>query len=133
MKRITNFYPVLLAVVTCVVQVQAATYYVALYGNDSFSGSAEPPWGTISRAASAVSPGDTVNIGPGRYDESVSIATPGSPGAPVLFQGSPETVLLGNLTIAGSYVTVDGLTVSPPGGYSAVAIGGSYNTLRNAV
>jgi hypothetical protein len=116
-------------------ELKAATYYVAQTGNDASSGTQTQPWRTIQHAASKIAPGDTVNIQAGSYNETVTITTPGNSGAPVTFQGSGHPVIVGNLFIKGAYVTVSGVTVSPPsaGGYRAIDIEGSYNTLSNSI
>jgi len=53
--------------------VEAATYYVALSGNDANSGAQTAPWRTIQKAADVAGAGDTVLIGPGNYGECVKI------------------------------------------------------------
>lgn len=52
--------------------VSAATYYVALTGNNSNLGSATAPFKTIQKAASIVNPGDTVIVKDGVYIDTYS-------------------------------------------------------------
>ncbi|MFX0195091.1 MAG: right-handed parallel beta-helix repeat-containing protein [Candidatus Hodarchaeota archaeon] len=47
----------------------AATYYVAKNGNDSNPGTVDKPWATIAKGASVASPGDTVLVSDGTYNE----------------------------------------------------------------
>lgn len=114
-------------------QAEAATYYVAPGGQDSNAGSQSNPWATISHAASIAGAGDTVNVATGTYSGAVTISSKGSAASPVLFVCAGSPVLTNQLTINGSYITVSGLTVSPPGsGYgSAIDISGTHNLLSH--
>ncbi|HOS75671.1 MAG TPA: DUF1565 domain-containing protein, partial [Verrucomicrobiota bacterium] len=67
--------------------VEAATYYVALSGNDANSGAQTAPWRTIQKAADVAGAGDTVLIGSGNYGECVKICHKVSAGACVTFDG----------------------------------------------
>jgi PKD repeat protein len=71
----------------------AATYYVAVTGNDGNTGSADSPWRTIQRAANFMVPGDTVVVEPGVYPESVIVTVSGTPSAPITFQALEGAVL----------------------------------------
>ncbi|MFF4100063.1 PKD domain-containing protein [Streptomyces sp. NPDC001903] len=92
--------------------------------SDSGTGSPTAPFCTISAAAKAVQPGQTVRIHPGRaYEEAVTIDRSGEPGKPIAFvagwaEGSPLRVNLSNgkgLTISGaSHVVVRGITLGAP-------------------
>jgi parallel beta-helix repeat protein len=52
--------------------VQAATYYVAMTGGDSNTGTQSAPFRTIRKGISVLSPGDTLYIRSGNYDESIN-------------------------------------------------------------
>src|SRR5437762_8736682 len=55
----------------------ALTYHVALNGNDNpSSGTLANPWRTINYGVSQLSPGDTLLVQPGIYDESLLNAIP---------------------------------------------------------
>ena len=55
------------------------TYYVSKSGNDSSGdGSQGNPWLTVQKAADSVSPGDTVRIMPGTYEEQVWLTQSGT-------------------------------------------------------
>ena len=56
----------------------AATYYVALDGDNGFTGSDTQPWRTINHAAAQVSAGDTVIVRPGEYHEMVQTEVGGT-------------------------------------------------------
>jgi hypothetical protein len=127
-----HFNLVLLLVVTSTNVLPATTYYVATTGNDSNDGSSTLPWGTIQHAADSVAAGDTVNIGSGTYSECVTLTGSGTAGNPIILVGS-NVVIACNLTILGDYVTVSGITDSPPsaGGYYAITVGGQNDILTN--
>ncbi|WP_328925448.1 PKD domain-containing protein [Streptomyces sp. NBC_00190] len=85
--------------------------------SDSGPGSQDTPLCTISAAAKAVQPGQTVRIVPGKpYDEAVTIDRSGQPGKPITFEGgvtgsSQFWLAAGRpLTVSGaSHVVVRGL------------------------
>ena len=63
-----------------------STYYVAKTGNDTTgNGAIGTPWLTIQKAANSVSPGDTVYVESGVYNEEVSITTSGNAGNYITF------------------------------------------------
>jgi hypothetical protein len=111
-----------------------ATYYVnSSTGNDSNSGAQSAPFRTIQRAANVVVAGDTVAIAPGTYAESVSISRSGSSAAPIAFTAPNGVVIGGNVAVTGSYIVLNGPTVSPPsaGGYYAIVLTGQHDVLEN--
>ncbi|WP_158734252.1 PKD domain-containing protein [Streptomyces sp. NRRL F-2747] len=91
--------------------------------SDTGSGSQAVPFCTISAAAAIVRPGQTVRIGPGLYEEAVTIDRSGEPGKPITFVGDANRVndahLTRALTISGAgHVVVRGL--NPTGGVKVV-------------
>ncbi len=71
--RLSKYLPLtILCFLVLVVPVSAATYFVAVDGNDEHSGTIEQPFATLGRAQQEVAPGDTVYIRGGTYhiDES---------------------------------------------------------------
>jgi hypothetical protein len=67
-----------------------ATYYVAPDGNDAGSGlDRKSAWKTIRYAAGKVSPGDTVLVAGGTYQERVRIRVTGETNAPITFKCAP--------------------------------------------
>src|SRR5688572_29709444 len=71
---------------------RAATYYVAINGNDANPGTLAQPWRTIQKAANVMVAGDTVLISPGNYAESVVTRAHGTTTARVRFQANPPNV-----------------------------------------
>jgi len=71
--------------------VRATDYYVAQSGDDAANGSKTAPWKTIQHAADSVSAGDTVNIFPGIYRETVIINNSGSSNSPIVFRAENPT------------------------------------------
>lgn len=130
-----RFKFVVLLVLTSVNALPAATYYVSQTGSDSNNGSSSSPFLTIGKSIStATSPGDVVNIGAGTYSGTVTFNHAGTAGNPITFIGS-GVVIAGNLNISANYVTVSGITDSPPsaGGYGAININDSYDILTNCI
>ena len=70
------------------------TYYVSKSGNDSTgNGSQGSPWLTVQKAANSVSPGDTVRIMPGTYNEQVAISSSGTANNYITFTSdNPSTM-----------------------------------------
>jgi parallel beta-helix repeat protein len=64
----------------------AATYYVALSGNDANGGSLAAPFKTVTRASYSAKAGDTVQVRGGTYSERVMIGSKGTASAYVTFQ-----------------------------------------------
>jgi len=99
---------------------QAATYYVATTGSDSYPGSLEQPFRTIIKGASVLRPGDKVLVRAGTYTESIpwSFDFPSGTSwstAVTLAAYPGETVTLkGQIDIGGeprSYIIIDGLII----------------------
>ncbi|MFI5667512.1 PKD domain-containing protein [Streptomyces sp. NPDC051704] len=91
--------------------------------SDTGAGAQAAPFCTISAAASIVRPGQTVRIGPGLYEEAVTIDRSGEPGKPITFTGDADRVydahLTKALTLSGAgHVVVRGL--NPTGGVKVV-------------
>ena len=70
----------------------ATNYYVSGSGNDSGAGSLSSPFETISKAATLVSPGDTVLIEAGIYfEENITPNSSGTENAMIVFKPLPGT------------------------------------------
>jgi hypothetical protein len=81
-------------------------FHVRSSGNNANGGtSPADAFQTITQAASAVAPGDTVYVGAGTYGESVVLATSGTSADPILFRADTE----GEFTGDAGDVVVDGL------------------------
>jgi hypothetical protein len=115
-KSVTNNSP--LSFTTVSLKPEPRVYYVATNGNDGSSGrSREQAFRTVSRAASAVGPGDTVLIAGGNYSETVRVRATGVKGRPITFRSVPgeKPVFMGaNLSrafeaIVKQDIRIDGL------------------------
>jgi len=73
----------------------AATYYVAVNGNDGQAGSAQQPWATLQHAVDVISPGDTILVETGTY-AGCRIGISGGPSAPKILQSAPGAQVLLN-------------------------------------
>jgi hypothetical protein len=89
----------------------AMTYYVSTNGVDTNSGiTTNAPWRTIQHAANTLTPGDTVYVRSGIYNEAVAVNVSGSASSGnVTFQNYP-----------GETVIVDGSTLKVPPGRSGL-------------
>ncbi|MBN1940760.1 MAG: right-handed parallel beta-helix repeat-containing protein [Candidatus Diapherotrites archaeon] len=126
----------------------ATDYYVAKTGcSDSGSGTLATPFCTLAKAASeADTPGDTVYIKAGTYNEPIRITHSGSAGNPITFKNyandSPiiENASSYDSTVGESYgpiwldhvdyILIEGLTIQNCLGF-ARALDSHYNTIRN--
>ncbi len=82
----------------------AQHYYVAKDGLDSNDGSGPSPFLTINKAATVMQPGDTCFIKEGVYRETVSVATSGNAGSPIVFTSfQMDSVVVVATEIAGEW------------------------------
>jgi hypothetical protein len=86
--------------------VQGATYYVSQShpaAADTNAGTESQPWKTLTRAAGAIEPGDTVLIGDGVYREQLRIEKSGTAQKPIRFEALPgaNVVLTGADRVTG--------------------------------
>lgn len=106
-------------------QLFAATYYVATNGNNSADGSLATPWSNIWYAANNVAPGDTVNVGPGEFNEFVTNTIGGTDGNSITFQGTRG--------LSGEWLTIiDPSTTVSNGWVAAAEIGTGVFKITNA-
>lgn len=81
------------------------TYYVRKTGDDSAGGTTPgTAWQTIGKAASTMAAGDTVYIGAGFYNETVTLTVSGSAGSPIVYIGDVS----GRYTDDAGLVILDG-------------------------
>jgi len=64
--------------------------YVSLEGDDSNPGTKTAPLGTLARAICSLRPGQTLNIAPGKYHESIILGEFGNSNAPIIIRANPE-------------------------------------------
>jgi hypothetical protein len=87
-------------------------FYVATTGNDGSPGTIDQPWRTIQKAMSSATPGSTVNIRAGTYNERLSVNVSGTAGNPITFQpfgfaGSQSCGGYTGVACAGESVVLD--------------------------
>jgi parallel beta-helix repeat protein len=119
------------------VLLQANVYYVSTTGRDTNSGSSTAPFKTFAKAVSVLRPGDTLQVMPGTYTESMRLTVSGTAnahitvignGAIVNMQGTQTT----GIRISGSYVNLSNFEVT--GAMDAgIAIPGKYVTVKNNI
>jgi hypothetical protein len=66
----------------------SANFNVSMSGNDENSGGSDSPWRTIGKANSVVKAGDVISIGPGVWEEKITIASGGTAENPIIWSGS---------------------------------------------
>ncbi len=110
----------------------AATYYVAVKGNDSNKGDLGHPWRTIQKAANILRAGDTAIVNPGTYDEHVTTRTSGVSGKLIQFTTN-GTVSMRGFTVNHDYIRIDGFKME--GEYKIydgfISVTGSNNVISN--
>ncbi len=118
----------------------AATWWVALDGDDDNPGSQAAPWRSFDKAASTAAPGDVVNVGDGTWAERLRIWQGGSTSAPITWRAAPgATPVIDGSTLGGgrygsvvqisgaSNLVIDGLAVRNSEGFGVSAIGDCQN------
>ncbi|WP_227497244.1 choice-of-anchor Q domain-containing protein [Planctomonas psychrotolerans] len=81
---------------------------------------------SIQAAVDAAAPGERVLVRAGRYVENVQLRNPGTADAPIVLSAdSPQSILVGTLTVAAPHVSVENLTVTglAPGGIATPTAG----------
>jgi len=101
--------------------VQAATYYVATTGNDSYPGTLDLPFRTIIKGVSVLKPGDTTFVRAGTYRESIDTnqvvfpnGTSWTTAVTLAAYPGEKVTLIGFINLAGmqhSYIIVSGLSI----------------------
>jgi parallel beta-helix repeat protein len=119
------------------VLLQAKVYYVSTTGSDTNPGTSTEPFKTFAKAISVLKPGDTLQVLPGRYTESMRLTVSGTASAPITvigngaildMQGSKTT----GMKISGSYLNVSNFEVT--GAMDAgIGIPGKYVTVKNNI
>ncbi len=94
---------------------QAATYYVAIDGNDSANGTVSAPWRSIQHAVDQLQPGDSALIGPGTYRECIEVQRGGTAEAPITLMSLP-----------GARVVVSGADLLSEGWSTVAGVDGAY-------
>lgn len=119
MRRVVALVIVLLSIAcsTQVAAAQSATYHVAPTGSDGAAGSAEAPFRTLARGLAALTPGTTLVVAGGTYDERIKNPTiqRGTATEPIRVVAAPgeRVVVRGLLWLSGAdHWTLDGINVT---------------------
>ncbi len=123
---------------------QAQTYYVSPSGLDTSDGSSAHPWRTIQHGADQLSPGDTLLIGPGVYQEGgITVTRGGTDGSPVTFKAKGAGVIIDKsgtgsrqdafFITGANYVVVDGLTIRNATRAGVRIDSSDHVTVRNSI
>ncbi len=119
----------------------AATFYVAINGNDNNNGSSSQPWRTLQKAANTVRAGDVVLVANGSYT-GFQITADGTSGSPIVFRANGNNVIVNarnastpdNINIeGGNYVTVEGFIVNDAPRVGIRAVTATGVVIRNNV
>jgi hypothetical protein len=98
--------------------------YVATTGNDANAGTAAAPWRTIQKAMNSATPGSTVNIMAGTYNERLTLGVSGTAGNYITFQPNGFSVPAGG---CGGY------TGTPCGGDQVILDYTSLGTVTDGI
>jgi hypothetical protein len=113
----------------------ATTYCVSTSGSDSNPGTSGSPWETIQKAAKTMVAGDTVIVYAGTYSEAVTASTSGISSNRITYRvNTGDTVTVNKFVLSGSYITLDGFTVTNTAsgwGIAGIYISGSYVIVQN--
>ena len=97
-----------------VVQNSSNVYYVSPTGNDANDGlTLETAFSTIQKAADTAIAGDTIEVQPGIYNESVLITTSGTQAHPITYHANGEVIIYAQKSFAYKldnvdYIKIDG-------------------------
>jgi hypothetical protein len=146
MKR--NLLSILALLVWTVANAQAATYYVAITGNDNNPGTQAQPFRTIAKGIAVVSNNDTILLANGIYYEhnldgrhrSFNLRSEsGSPTDCILdCQGLGGSLRLGGIWLGGDWYNISGLTIRngvTSDSYSAggISLAAGNGTISNCI
>jgi parallel beta-helix repeat protein len=110
-------------------------YYVSTTGKDTNPGTSTAPFKTFAKAVSVLAPGDTLQVLPGTYYESLRLTKSGTAAAPITVIGTGAIVNMQGtqdtgIKVSGNYVNLSNFEVT--GAVDAgIAIPGKYVTIRN--
>src|SRR5581483_264080 len=88
---------------------------------DGGTGTQAAPFCTIGAAAAVVAAGQTVQVAPGVYRESVTVRSSGTSSAPIVFAAAPGATVTGGahgFAVSGrSWVTINGFDITATSGH----------------
>jgi hypothetical protein len=117
------------------VQLVAKVYYVSTSGSDTNPGTSTAPFKTFAKAVSVLAPGDTLQVMPGTYYESLRMTKSGTAAAPINVIGNGAIVnMQGSKTtgikITGSYVNLSNFEVIRATD-AGIGVSGKFITVSN--
>jgi len=112
-------------------------YYVSTTGKDTNPGTSTAPFKTFEKAVSVLKPGDTLQVLPGTYYESLRLTVSGTAAAPITVIGNGAIVnIQGTQTtgikISGSYVNLSNFEVTGAND-AGITVPGKYVTVKNNI
>ena len=109
-------------------------FYVGNDGDDANAGTcSRKAFGTLAKAAATLQSGDTLYVMPDAYAEPLTVACSGREGAPVTIRAwGKKEVSLPRVRINGSWVVLEGLTVSAAEG-DGILVTGRNVTLKRCL
>jgi len=85
------------------------------------------PLKTIQRAVDLISPGDTVFVMAGKYDERIKVQTSGAEGKPITLSAKPRrSAVVRGFDLQANYIRVEGFEITAEKPAVAVQLGGSH-------
>ncbi len=99
-----------IALLSVVQLTSAATYYVAVTGDDGATGTEAAPFQTLMKAATVAKPGDTVLVKAGVYPGGMGIGCNGAEGQPITFKpaGDGPVRFLGRMEPVTGFALAEG-------------------------
>jgi hypothetical protein len=115
-------------------------YYISNTGNDTNPGTKLQPFATINKANSLVTPGDTVHVMPGTYNQNILLTRSGTENQRIIYKSEVrgEAKIIGNgvtplfatwENTGNSYIEIDGFDVSGGGRFGILNYNGAHNII----
>jgi len=113
----------------------SSVYYVSTTGRDTNSGSMTAPFKTFAKAVSVLAPGDTLQVMPGTYYESLRLTASGTASAPINVIGNGAILDMRRsqrtgIGISGRYINLSNFEVTGAIG-PGIGTQGKYITIKN--
>lgn len=114
---------------------EANVYYVSMTGSDANPGTSEEPFRTFEKAISVLAPGDTLQVMPGTYYESMRLIVSGTAEAPINIIGNGAILNMRGveqtgIRIKGSYLNLSNFEVIKATD-AGIGVSGKYVTVSN--
>jgi len=114
---------------------QGIVYYVSTNGSDTNPGTSTAPFKTFVKAVSVLAPGDTLQVMPGTYTESLRVTVSGTDAAPITVIGNGAIldmrgIVTTGISISGSYINLSNFEVTRAQD-AGISIPGKFVTVKN--